>query len=269
MLLKQLIYSIHIKLLFIDGKIRIVIIVAINIKVKNLISFTNILKNEQGLERTWFQEISKKFQVAKILQNHQTTRPCFPMNARGKKSRYLSSYYTTETEGRRRFAYLWNRTMLDSTRTVVERRLAATPSELRAICSAYTSTDEPLSGLLATLVSSSSSSSLCGSPKGGRRESAATGRAERRRASNVATRFLTPLGGHVRAPSSPGTHVHTCERQRDDGDDAVAVAFVRVRATSATDSELVAKGVPAGRGCCWRACMANEDVETAGTHQGA
>lgn len=186
-----------------------------------------------------FQEIRKK-----NLQNHQTTRPCFPMDARGKKSR-SSSYYTTETEGSRRFAYSWRRTILDSTRTVVERRLAATPSKLRAICSAYTSTDGPLSGLLATLVSSSSSS-LCGSPKGGRRESAATGRAERRRASNVATRFLTPLGGHVRAPSSPGTHVHTCDRQRDDGDDAVA--FVRVRATPAADSKPVAKGVPSGKG---------------------
>lgn len=62
---------------------------------------------------------------------------------------------------------------------------------------------------------SSSSSSLCGSPKDGRRESAATGRAERRRASNVATRFLTPLGGHVRVPSSPiRTHVRTSTRRR-------------------------------------------------------
>lgn len=47
--------------------------------------------------------------------------------------------------------------MLDSTRTIVERRLAATSSEHRAICSAYTSTREygrlePLSGLLATPV---------------------------------------------------------------------------------------------------------------------
>lgn len=44
------------------------------------------------------------------------------------------------------------------------------------------------------------------------RESAATRRAERRRASNVATRFLTPFGGHVRAPL-----VHTYERRRRGG----------------------------------------------------
>lgn len=93
-------------------------------------------------------------EVYKIVQ---TTRPCFPINARDaelyrerrwKQKSYFSSYLIQRrltSEGRRIRVFqveVARSATLDSTPTVVERRLVATSTERRAICSAYTSTRE-------------------------------------------------------------------------------------------------------------------------------
>lgn len=108
-------------------------------------------------------------------------------------------------------------TRLDS--PIVERRLVAVPAGCRAICSRYAPCDTRTTGAAVTISLLATPAlrpvvvySLKGDRRGvARRESPATRRVERRRASNVATRFLTPFGGYVRA--SLVADVHTYERR--------------------------------------------------------